>query len=219
MYSIFLLLCSLTAQVAAQVSTTVVSVTSTTTVRNLTRDMYETEADAEQVHVTATDYQGACNDFVGACVVYGTYASAPYTTTVYRYAPSPPPPGPPPPPPSPPPTPSWTTSTTVVAATTTVSNSGACADFVGACVVYGTSANAPASSTVYYGSNGNPTRTVYYAGNSAAPAQQPAGDGQGWIGQKGGDSGDGFIGEASSRDRWTCLAVLGLAALCAVLMI
>ena len=141
----------------ADTSTTVVSVTSTTT-----------------VHVTATDYTGACENFVGACVVYGTYGNAPYTTTVYVGQQSPPP-GPPPPPPT------VTTSTTTIVATTTASNSGACSGFVGACVVYATnSGNAPAS-------------TVYYAGSND-PARP--GNAQGYIGQSAGDS-NGYIGSAS----------------------
>lgn len=151
----WLLLCLLLVLSSADTSTTVVSVTSTTT-----------------VHVTATDYTGACENFVGACVVYGTYGNAPYTTTVYVGQQSPPPPPPPPP--------TVTTSTTTIVATTTASNSDACSGFVGACVVYATnSRNAPQS-------------TVYYAGSSNAPRP---GNNQGYIGSGQGDS-QGYIGGA-----------------------
>ena len=149
---------------AAQAATTVVSVTSTKT-----------------VHVTATDYAGACDHFVGACVVYGTNGAAPYTTTVYVSRPSPPS--------------SFTTSTTTVIATTTASNSGACAHFVGACVVYATNA---ASSTVYYPS----------AGASSRP-----GNAQGYIGPKQPDS-DGYIGRSvATRRTWRRDVFLGLVGL------
>ena len=144
--------------VAADVTTTVLSVTSTTT-----------------VHVTATDYAGACDNFVGACVVYGTARNAPYTTTVYVGGSSPHP--------SPPPPPSVTTSTTTIVATTTASKSGDCSGFVGACVVYATNShsNAPAS-------------TVYYAGGNNQ--QSGVGNAQGYIGPKA-STGGGFIGAAS----------------------
>jgi hypothetical protein len=154
--------------VNADTSTTVVSVTSTKT-----------------VHVTATDYTGACENFVGACVVYGTYGNAPYTTTVYVGQQST----------TPPPPPTITTSTTTIVATTTASNSGACSGFVGACVVYATnSRNAPAS-------------TVYYAGSSASARP---GNAQGYIGESSGDS-DGYIGGASYAKASFTVLVLGLA--------
>lgn len=144
--------------------------------------------------------------------MYGTYASAPYTTTVYRYAPIQTPPAPPSPPPPPtsrrPTSATWVTSTTVVPATTTASNSGDCSGFVGACVVYGTN-----------GISGG-TSTVYYSGNSAVP--QPAhgnGNGNGYIGPKEEGGGDGFIGSAPGSGCGTYVAVLGLATLCAMLML
>lgn len=121
------LLLSLSLRLAtADISTTVVAVTSTTT-----------------VHVTATDYDGACENFVGACVVYGSpYGSAPYTTTVYASQQSN----------------MVTTSTTTVVATTTASNSDACSGFVGACVVYATGSGSAPASTVYYGGDNDPAR-------------------------------------------------------------
>lgn len=142
-------------------TTTTVSVTSTTT-----------------VHVTATDYRGACDNFVGACVVgltkdeaccnwlidfqvYGSNGGARYTTTVYVYSPlrtaS-----------------STSTETTTILATTTVSDGAACRGFSGACVVYGGSASA---STVYY--------------PASSQGHLSAGNGNGYIGLKNG--GDGFI--------------------------
>ena len=155
---------------AGDVSTTVVAVTSTKT-----------------VHVTATDYAGACDHFVGACVVYGTARNAPYTTTVYVGRSSP----------RPPPT-SVTTSTTTILATTTASNSGDCSGFVGACVVYATnSANAPAS-------------TVYYAGGDSQ--HSGVGNAQGYIGPKE-STGDGFIGGASIHRCSRLGALLSLVAM------
>lgn len=142
---------------SADVSTTVISVTSTKT-----------------VHATNTNYAGACDDFVGACVVYGTYANAPYTTTVYRGRSSD--------------TTSLTTSTTTLVATTTASNSGACSGFVGACVVYATNSGsaASASSTVYYQSSNN---------------HNGLGNNQGYIAQGSNGGGNGYIGSgASGRD-------------------
>lgn len=201
----------------ADTSTRIVSITSTTTVRVLgvrqTLQIYHILTPS-QVHVTATDYQGACENFVGACVVYGTYASAPYTTTVYRYAPSPSPPRAPAPPPTPSPrTNTITTSTRVILATTTASNEGACSNFRGACVVYGsnTVAGQP-TRTVYY----DGTSTVVYAGASATPTRP--GGGQGYIGPKA-DAGDGVIGGAAGIDRWTWITVVGAAFVCAMLML
>lgn len=154
----------------AGISTTVVAVTSTTT-----------------VHVTATDYDGACENFVGACVVYGSpYGSAPYTTTVYASQQSN----------------TIITPTTTIVATTTASNSGACSGFVGACVVYATgSGNAPAS-TVYYGGENDPSRP---------------GNDQGYIGPAtdGGDGFIGAA--SSLHDFWGLTLVWSLiSALCAL---
>jgi hypothetical protein len=155
---------------AGDTSTTVVSVTSTTT-----------------VHVTATDYAGACDNFVGACVVYGTAGNAPYTTTVYVGQ------SPPPPPP-----PTVTTSTTIILATTTASNRGDCSNFVGACVVYASnSASAAPVSTVYYNGDNNHHNGL--------------GNNQGYIGQAEGGS-DGYIGSASVH-KWSCMAAMSVVTL------
>ena len=163
-----LILHTLLAVAASQaVSTTVISVTSTKT-----------------VHVTATDYAHACDNFVGACVVYGTYGAAPYTTTVYvgRSGTAA----------------SLTTSTTTIVATTTVSNSGDCANFVGACVVYATNGRGSASRTVHYAASSTPHSAV--------------GNNQGYIGTKQPDGGDGYIGNAAPRQSWHWKGLLGLGA-------
>lgn len=99
-------------------STTVVSLTSTTT-----------------IHASATDLANACNNFNGACVVYGDNDAhgAPYTTTVYRGS-------------SPTPR-SVVTSTTIIQATATVTDANACQDFNGACVVYAGSGEAAYTTT------------------------------------------------------------------------
>lgn len=134
--------------------------------------------------VTATE-SGACNDFVGACVVYGTEGAAPYYTTLYAGMSG--------------------TSRIVTTSTTTLSRitesigttadaAGACQDFVGACVVYGTGA-AGASYT-----------TTVYNGNSP---QATLGNSDGYIGPAG-DS-DGYIGEASSINMRVVLPFIGLA--------
>jgi hypothetical protein len=168
----------LLSRATADVTTKVVQITRTTT-----------------VHVTATDYDGACDNFVGACVVYGTANSAPYTTTVYRYAPTSTP--------TPPAPTTVITSTQVVVATTTASDEGACASFSGACVVYATDGNA--ASTVY---------------DTSGYATQKPGNGQGFIaaGPKGEAGSDGAIGSGAGSIRWTTIAVLGAAVVCAVFM-
>ncbi|KAK0247248.1 hypothetical protein B0A54_11923 [Friedmanniomyces endolithicus] len=111
-------------------STTVVAVTATSTITHT---------------ATNTDgAQGACNNFYGACVVYGGSGDAAYTTTIYATGPSTT---------YATPTPtslvtSTSTATTeVVVQTTTVSNSGACQGYDGSCVVYNT-ANGAAATTV-----------------------------------------------------------------------
>lgn len=166
---------------AAQTSTTLVSVTRTTTVR-----------------VTATDYENACANFYGACVVYGNGDAADYTTTVYRYAPttssSPSPPTPTP----------VVTSTKTFLATTTASDSDACQNFNGACVVYGGHA---ASSTVYYaGSDGNDPHDD--------GGHEGLGDNDGYIAAQGDDDGgDGQIGGtagATALKRCTYEAMIGI---------
>ena len=163
---------------AAQTSTTLVSVTRTTTVR-----------------VTATDYENACENFYGACVVYGDGNAAGYTTTVYRYAPSTTPSS------LPPTTTPVVTSTTTFLATTTASNSDACNDFSGACVVYG----------------GDATSTVYNAGdNSGSDSNNDhagLGDDDGYIAAQGDDGGEGQLGGtagAMALKRCTYEALIGL---------
>ena len=172
-----------------QTSTTLVSVTRTTTVR-----------------VTATDYANACENFYGACVVYGDGNAAGYTTTVYRYAPST--------------TPSTllptstpiVTSTTTFLATTTASNSDACNDFSGACVVYG----GDATSTVYNaGSDGSNNDNNDHAG---------LGDDDGYIAAQGDDGGEGQLGGtagamALKRCTYEALIALGLAVGVAALLV
>lgn len=193
---VLLFLASLFAFSAAQTSTTLVSVTRTTTVR-----------------VTATDNESACANFYGACVVYGDGNAAGYTTTVYRYAPTTP--ANPPPPPSPTPTP-VVTSTTTFLATTTASNSDACQNFNGACVVYGAGAGGGAASS-----------TVYYAGSEGdgGNGHQGVGNSGGYIAAQGNDrGGDGQIGgtagaTALKRSTYEALVGCGLAVGVAALLV
>lgn len=106
---------------------------------------------------------GACNGFFGACVVYGPEGSAPYTTTVYEstnnLVPT-----------------TIVTSTVIPEPASTTSSPNACADFTGACVVYGTNTDGAAQYTT----------TAYHGGGN--------GNGQGVIGAQG--DGDGYIGAA-----------------------
>lgn len=148
-------------------TTTLVSVTLTTTI-HLTSPTPSNTNNAG----------GPCENFYGACVVYGGQGAAAYTTTVYATGPSPTPT---------PTTPSTTfTRTTTLLATTTVSDSGACADYSGACVVYAT--NGAAATTVYGGQQGN---------------------GQGFIGGGGQQGGQGFIGAAGRVDGRVCTGLVG----------
>lgn len=161
---------------AAGTSTVLVALTSTRT-----------------VYATATDHRGACDDFYGACVVYGSRGNAPWTTTVYRNHPtwsttS-----------TPTPT-SLVTSTTTVLATTTAANSNACSGFVGACVVYATSSGAAATSTVYYAGGNN--------------GHDGVGNSQGYIGPKV-DDGSGVIGSAATAVRRPFEAMVCLGAMVA----
>jgi hypothetical protein len=146
------LLCLLFALAISQ-STLVVSVISPTT-----------------VHATASD-SDACNNFYGACVVYGNQG-APYTTTVYRDTTSAP-------------TEVVTSSKTVVQ-TTTVSDAGACSNFAGACVVYG-------------GENGGAAYTTTAAGyqGSQPDGQRPLGDSDGYIAQNKGGHPESFSAGSS----------------------
>ncbi|KAK0936400.1 hypothetical protein LTR29_012073 [Friedmanniomyces endolithicus] len=150
-------------------STVVVAVTATSTITHT---------------ATNTDgAQGACNNFYGACVVYGGSGDAAYTTTIYATGPSTT---------YATPTPtslvtSTSTATTeVVVQTTTVSNSGACQGYDGSCVVYNT-ANSAAATTVYAGGNGN----------------GGAGTGNGEIGNTGSGGGNGAIGSGVSNSAST----------------
>ncbi|KXT05758.1 hypothetical protein AC578_1061 [Pseudocercospora eumusae] len=132
--------------------------------------------------VTATE-SGACNNFVGACVVYGTEGEAPYTTTVYAEE-------------------SETSKTTVTsittisvaAAETTADAASACQGFVGACVVYGS------------GVAGANYQTTVYNGNSPQATLENSG---GYIGP--GGSSDGYIGEASGLNMRVVIPLIGLA--------
>ncbi|KAK0353912.1 hypothetical protein LTR91_008247 [Friedmanniomyces endolithicus] len=161
-------------------STTVVAVTATSTIT--------------QTATNTDGVQGACNNFYGACVVYGGSGDAAYTTTIYATGPSP----------------THTTSTPtslvtststatteVVVQTTTVSNSGACQGYDGSCVVYNT-ANGAATTTVYAGNNGN----------------SGGGNGNGEIGNTGNGGGNGAIGSGtSSSNRAFTLSFAALALL------
>jgi hypothetical protein len=128
---------------ASSQSTMVISVISTTT-----------------VHATASD-SDACNNFYGACVVYGGQGEA-YTTTVYRDTTA---------------TPTDVTTSTTIVQTTTVSDAGACSNFAGSCVVYGGENGGAAYTTTaagYHGGQGN--------------GQRPLGNSDGYIAQDKGGS-------------------------------
>ncbi|KAM0719355.1 hypothetical protein Q7P37_005260 [Cladosporium fusiforme] len=150
-------------------STTVVSLTSTTT-----------------VHASETDDANACNNFNGACVVYGDNEAngAPYTTTVYRDV-------------TPTPT-EIVTSTTIIQETTTASDASACENFNGACVVY--AGNGEAAYT---------TTAAGYQGDQGVGQKSP-GNSDGYIGEKKGDSAV-VIGTAASLASWTWVGVLSCA--------
>ena len=154
-------------------TTAIVSVTLTTT-----------------VHATSTDSGtgGPCDNFYGACVVYGGQGSAAYTTTVYATGPAPTPT---------PTTPSTTyTRTTTYLATTTVTDGNACRNYDGACVVYAT--DGTAASTVYAGSAG-PGNAGGFIGAA------PSGDGTG------GDNGVIGFGAAGRIDvRWAMGLAVGM---------
>ncbi|KAK5744769.1 hypothetical protein LTR17_001845 [Elasticomyces elasticus] len=165
-------------------STTVVAVTATTTIT--------------QTATNTDGGQGACNNFYGACVVYGGYGDPSYTTTIYASGPS-----------TAYFTPSPTslvtstsTATEVVVQTTTVSDSGACQGYEGSCVVYNT-ADSAAATTVYTG-NGNGR----------------GGNGDGEIGNTNNGGGDGAIGSGASRlDTRCALAFVALTLLAGIAMI
>ena len=170
----FLLALTLLCTCALSVSTTVVEVTATTTV----------------TASASGNESGACDNFYGACVVYGGYGSAAYTTTVYagsatrtvttttgQQTST-----------------SLVTSTTTVVQTTTASNSGACDSYDGACVVYGT--NGVATTTVYSGSSTNTSK----------------GNGDGEIGESGNAGSEGAIGGAAALGVWTPSSLMAGAA-------
>lgn len=109
----------------------------------------------QTVYATTTaSNSGACDNFYGACVVYGNGGSAAYTITVYASSS-----------PTPhtttaytSPTSTFSTSTTTIVQTTTVTNANACNNYDGSCVVY--TSNGGAATTIYAGStstggNGN----------------------------------------------------------------
>lgn len=148
---------------------TVVSVTSTTT-----------------IHATATDDSNACNNFYGACVVYGNNGA--YTTTVYATDTS---------------TPTrLVTSTTVVPATKTVTDASACQNFDGSCVVY-----ASGGSGRYY------TTTAYAAtsslGNSGGYiAKSSDRDSPGYIGAANSLAGASWVASLRLVLGWMFLACI-----------
>lgn len=152
------------------------------------------------VRATATDDENACVGFYGACVIYGLGDGADDTTTVYRSAPR---------------TPSLiVTATTTVLATTTAADSGACNDYTGACVVYGSGHDGAASSTVYQPS-GAPGDSDGHAG---------LGNGEGYIAAQGDDGGEGQLGGtagavALKRCTYEALVGLGLAVGVAALLV
>lgn len=137
------LLLSILFALASSQSTMVVSVTSTTT-----------------VHATASGFD-VCNNFYGACVVYGGQGE-PYTTTVYRDTTA---------------FPTDVTTSTTIVKTTTVSDAGACSNFAGSCVVYG-------------GENGGAAYTTTAAGYQGGQddGQRPLGNSGGYIAQDKGGS-------------------------------
>ncbi|KAF2163795.1 hypothetical protein M409DRAFT_25976 [Zasmidium cellare ATCC 36951] len=139
---------------------------------------------------SATDNGGACNDFVGACVVYGGPGGA-YTTTVYAAS-------------SPRPTVVTATTTTTVtyipAEQATTGAVSACQNYEGACVVYGTNAQGSAQYT-----------TTVFAGASNSGQNNGNNGGAGLIGGSNGN-GDGYIGPSGAASLSTPVA-LSLASL------
>lgn len=159
--ALYALLLSLMIASARSQSTMVVSVVSTTT-----------------VHATASD-SDACNNFYGACVVYGGNES-PYTTTVYRDSTA---------------APTEVVTSTTIVHTTTVTDAGACSNFAGSCVVYG-------------GVNGGAAYTTTVAGSQGGQAagQQPLGNSDGYIAQHKSPH-PAVIGVGSSLSAWRCAFV------------
>jgi hypothetical protein len=129
--------------------------------------------------VTAAE-SGACNNFVGACVVYGTGGAVPYTTTIYADSPATS-------------TISVTPTTVTEEASNTAHASRPCEHFEGACVVYAT------------GTDGTSYTTTIQNGDGDAAA---TGNRDGLIGVPG--SSDGYIGEASSLNMRIILPLIAL---------
>jgi hypothetical protein len=167
----YALILALLFALASSQTTMVVSVISTTT-----------------VHATASG-SDACNNFYGACVVYGGQGEA-YTTTVYRDTTT---------------TPTDVTRSTTIVQTTTVSDAGACSNFAGSCVVYGGGNGGAAYTTTaadYQGGQGN--------------GQRPLGNSDGYIAQDKGGS-PAVIGAGSSLATGK-LAFMSIVAMIAVAM-
>jgi hypothetical protein len=139
------------------------------------------------VHATASN-SDACNNFYGACVVYGDNGAA-YTTTVYRDSTT---------------APTDVTTSTTIVQTTTVTDAGACSNFAGSCVVYGGESRGAAYTT---------TATGYQSGQ--ADGQRPLGNSDGYIAQGKGD-GSGLIGAASSLAASDCALVSFMVVITAV---
>jgi len=135
------------------------------------------------VHATATG-SDACNNFYGACVVYGGQGE-PYTTTVYRDTTA---------------SPTDVTTSTTIVQTTTVSDAGACGNFAGSCVVYG-------------GENGGAAYTTTAGGHQGGQAngQRPLGNSDGYIAQdKGGSPAVIGGGLSLTTGRWAFASILAV---------
>jgi hypothetical protein len=133
------------------------------------------------VHATASG-SDACNNFYGACVVYGGQGE-PYTTTVYRDTTA---------------SPTDVTTSTTLVQTTTVSDAGACSNFAGSCVVYG-------------GENGGAAYTTTAAGHQGGQGagQQPLGNSGGYIAQdKGGSPAVVGAGASLATGRFAFMSLL-----------
>lgn len=164
------------------------------------------QCDASVSTVTATttvtaSESGACENFVGACVVYGSGGAAPYTTTVYASDASSSP--------ASKPSPTTVTSTTTVYISYIGSSLAAsaalspCESFTGACVVYATN---PAGTTTY---------TTTFHNSPPVSSSSSTSGGSGYIGSgSGGGSNSnnpGFIAAAPPLSMWTIGPIIGLA--------
>lgn len=162
------LLIALSCAYANAQSTKTVSVISTTT-----------------VHATASDTD-PCNNFFGACVVYGDNGAA-HTTTVYRDTTA---------------APTEVTTSTTLIQTTTVTDAGACANFAGSCVVYGDG-------------NGQNAYTTIAAGQAGGQVveQQPLGNSGGYIARYKGH-GPAVVGAGASlaASRWVASSLVAAVA-------